>query len=149
MTPKERKEVKDEAESFSELLSLICKGERGHGSYLKQWVDNLEKFFDNNGFNRSKPRKMAVTYVLTRYGCTAVTVSYWWGETDGTYWSLSEKTAKKYLREIRELINEHPEAETESEWTSGDMVYEPSEHPLKKFYDVKVEKKNSNLSAYC
>lgn len=149
MTPKERQDLMRKADTFYELMSLICKDEKGHESYLKEWEESLERFFDNNGFSRAKPKKMAVTYIITRFEYSATSVSYFWGDAESSYWSISKETAQKYLREIKELINQHPEADTETLWSSGDAVYETNKDPMKEFYGVDVKTENSQLTAYC
>lgn len=140
MTPTERKKLMNEADNKYELLAFAC--EISEEKARDEWerINDLEELF-SQWHGRAKPKKMALTYVMTRYNHTSRTVAYWWGEQRG----LSESTAQKYLSEIRMIVDrqageyEDKDVSTDSEidgYSEGYKVYEPDKDPIKSHFEV-------------
>lgn len=136
MKPSERQEYMEKADTLTELLSYTCDVPKDEARELEARIDKLESFFENQGFSRSKPWKMAVLYVMMRHGHTCRTVEQWWGKTESSYNSISKSTAQEYLEDIKQLINEEVEYEENTNWTPGDAVYEPRKDPLDEHFDM-------------
>lgn len=148
MNHKERQKCLEEADSLAEALSFACDVSEKQGQRMVARINGLEKFFENKGHSRAKPKKMAILYVMMRYGHTTRTVEKWWGSETSSYWSFSAKTGQKYLEEIKEIINESVEHDENSNWTPGDKVYESREDPLNEYFDIDGGSHNSSLSSF-
>lgn len=144
MNSQERRDKMAEADSFGEVLAYACGEPLEEKKYLIGWVDEVEGFLEDRGYNRAQPRKMAVIYVLLRHDHSIRSIVKWWGNTESSYWSLSADSAKKYAKELEEIVESHDEAED----GAGFGVYEPSEDPLGEFYDVEVSSRNTGLDEF-
>lgn len=140
MTPSERQELMEKADNKVELLAYACDISEEQARAEWDRINELEEFF-SQWHGRAKPKKMALTYVMTRYDHTSRTVAYWWGEKRG----LSENTAQKYLSEIRMIVDdeagEYEERDVSSdseidEYSEGYKVYESSKDPIKNYFGI-------------
>lgn len=135
MNAVERREYMSKADTLTELLSYACDVPIDRARELEARIDKLESFFENKGYSRSKPWKMAVLYVMMRHEHSCRTVELWWGDAEGST-SLSKDTAQGYLEEIKSIINDKVEHNEDSNWTPGDEVYETRKDPLDEYFDM-------------
>lgn len=144
----ERQQAMKESDSLPELLSRACDVDIEEAKNLQSRMNSIESFFEDNGFSRGKPWKMAVMYVMMRNGHSVRTVEKWWGTAENSYRSFSVDSGKSYLQEIKDLINKEAEYDEESLWTPGDKVYESSEDPLEEYFDIDDEGRNAKITSF-
>lgn len=144
----ERREAMADSDSLPELLSHACDVDMDEARNLQSRINSIESFFEDEGFSRGKPRKMAIMYVMMRHDNSVRTVEKWWGETESSYKSFSVDTGKDYLQDIKELINEEVEYDEETHWTPGDKVYESREDPLDEYFDIEDEGRNAKITSF-
>ena len=137
-----------DSDSLPEILSYACDVDMEEARDLQARINSIEAFFEDKGFSRGKPRKMAIMYVMMRYGHTVRTVEKWWGVTESSYNSFSVSTGKDYLQDIKELINREVGSDEETNWTIGDKVYEPWEDPLDEYFEIKDEGRNARITSF-
>lgn len=144
----ERREAIEESDSLPELLSHACDVSIEEARELQSRINSLESFFEEKGFSRGKPKKMAILYVMMRHGHTTRTVEKWWGETESSYKSFSADLGQDYLEEIKGLIDEKVEHDEDSNWTPGDKVYESWEDPIEEYFEVENEGRNAKITSF-
>jgi|APHM01.1.fsa_nt_gi hypothetical protein len=144
----ERNEAIEKSDSLPELLSYACDVSLEEGRDMHSRINSLESFFEDKGFSRGKPKKMAILYVMMRHGHSVRTVEKWWGEADSSYKSFSADLGLNYLEEIKELVNEEVGYEGDSNWTPGDKVYESWEDPIEEHFDVEDEGRNAKITSF-
>lgn len=148
MNQRERIREMEASDNLVELLESACNIGQSEARKAKSRINSIESFFEEKGFNRGKPRKMAILYIMMRYGHTPRTVEKWWGETDSSYNSFSASLGLDYLEEIKEVINNKVEVSENSNWTPGDKVYEPSEDPLQEHFNIEDQGRNAKISSF-
>lgn len=148
MNALERQEAMAEADSLPELLSYACDVSVEEGKEMQSRINSLESFFEDEGFSRGKPKKMAILYVMMRHGHTARSVEKWWGETENSYKSFSADLGSSYLEDMKELINEEVDHNEDSNWTPGDKVYEPREDPIDEYFDIESQGRNAKITSF-
>lgn len=148
MKASERLELMGQSETFEELLSNACDVNTEKAGQIKSRIDDLESFFENQGHSRAKPKKMAILYVLVRYGHTPRTVEKWWGEVESSYYSFSDDLGQNYLEEMKDMINDKVGANSDKNWTPGDDVYLSSEDPISEFFDVEEQGYNTKIGSF-
>jgi hypothetical protein len=144
-----RQEILSSSETLGELVARAC-GSNKDAAQMKSRIRNLERFFEQNGFSRGQPYKMAVLYTMMRHGHSIRSVEKWWGVVDSNYYSYSPNTGEKYLKNIRDLVNEEvmesPQDATEDNWTPGDRIYDPRNDPLREHFDFFDSSTTENTS---
>lgn len=148
MNQKERTEYMSKADNLKELLKYACDVQEQEAGELVSKVNNIENFLENKGFSHGKPRKMSILYVMGRYGHTPRTVEKWWGKTESSYDSFSNSLGKKYLKQIKELINKEAEFDESDSWTPGDKVYDSTEDPLTEYFDIDKQGRNADITSF-
>lgn len=144
----ERREAMADSDSLPQILSHACDVDMDEAREMQSRINSIQSFFSENGFSRGKPKKMAVLYVMMRYGHTSRTVEKWWGKTDNSYNSFSADLGQNYLEDIKQLINEEADYDKEEIWTPGDKVYQPSEDPLDEFFDIDDQGRNAKITSF-
>lgn len=147
MKRNKRTNVMENSDSFAEFLSEACDVSLSKGQEMVSRINTLENFFSDY-FNRNKPRKMAIVYVLKRNGVSPRTAAKLTDENASGSNSLSEDLAISYLEEIKDLINEELDVETDKNWTKGDEVYEPRKDPLKEYFNIDSQGRNAKLGSF-
>lgn len=147
MKRNKRTNVMENSDSFAEFLSEACDVSLSKGQEMVSRINTLENFFSDY-FNRNKPRKMAIVYVLKRNGVGPRTAAKLTDENASGSNSLSEDLAISYLEEIKDLINEELDVETDKNWTKGDEVYEPRKDPLKEYFNIDSQGRNAKLGSF-
>lgn len=148
MNAKERRQAMSDSESLPELLSYACEVDSEKARELQSRINSIESFLQDNGFSRGKPRKMAILYVMMRYGHTPRTVEKWWGKTESSYDSFSEDLGQKYLNSLKDLINSRVEFDEEQLWTPGDKLYDSREDPFEEYFDIEDEGRNAKITSF-
>lgn len=144
----ERREAMAESDSLPELLTHACDVDMEKARSLQSRINSIESFFEEKGFSRGKPRKMAIMYIMMRYGHTVRTVEKWWGVTESSYNSFSADIGKDYLQDIKDLVNNNVEYDEDTHWTPGDKVYESTEDPLDEYFDIDDEGRNAKITSF-
>jgi hypothetical protein len=155
MNHSRRQEILENTNSLGKLVVKACDcSDNVSPAQMESKISNLERFFEDNGFSRGQPYKMAVLYTMMRHGHSIRSVEKWWGVVDSNYYSYSPTTGEKYLNKIRDLINDkvldNPEDISDTAWTPGDRIYDPRNDPLREHFDYfnNATTENSSLTSF-
>lgn len=148
MNKNERINIMENSDSLPEFLSNACNVSIDEGRKMQSRINTLEKFFSDYGFRSKKPRKMAFVYVLMRKSIRPRSLSKLTGETEKSTNSLSADLAQSYLEEIKQLIDEELDVDTDKNWTKGDEVYEPRKDPLREYFNIDSQGRNAKLGSF-
>jgi hypothetical protein len=148
MNSKERLKAMSRSDSLPELLSSACDVDIEKARNLQSRINSIESFLEDNGFSRGKPKKMAILYIMMRYGHTPRTVEKWWGKTESSYNSFSEDLGHNYLEDLKEFINDRVEFEEEEDWTPGDELYDSKKDPFNEYFDIEDEGRNAKITSF-